>query len=302
MDIKEIAILLATYNGEKYIREQLNSLINQSYKDFDIYIRDDGSSDDTVSIIKEYMLNDSRIHLEFGEHDGACQNFARLLKKHNNYNYVMFCDQDDVWNKYKIEKSILKMKQCESEMENVLPILLYCDKELVDEQLNRIDAITYRYEDSLHSLLCQCHIYGCTMMLNKELMKLVDIPEYASMHDHWIALVAAERGRIIKVEEKLILYRQHNNNVTGGMNQYSLINKIKNWNRINDKLMITLNMCYRYSELYQINGNVCLEKYNQMMKSRGILRFIKALQFRYKLNRLSASLRGLYVLLRFKAK
>ena len=289
---KNVRILMATYNGAKYIEEQLDSLINQTYQDIDIFISDDGSTDETVSIIKQYIEKDSRIHIESSNHLGACQNFGNLLRKYGDTDYVMLCDQDDIWSLDKVEKTVNVMQTNEEEG---MPLLIYSGRIYVDETLQRMNIVVRTYEDTFRSLLCQCHIYGCTMMLNREMIEIVDIPEFASMHDHWIALTASCKGKIVRMDEELMLYRQHANNVTGGRKQFSFFNKIKNWDKINDEGKQTNRMCYKFCK--DNSDNLIAREYLAIYDRQGLFRLLRALKFGYKFDHLLATIRGLYILL-----
>lgn len=286
-----VNVLMATYNGEKYISEQLESILNQTYSNFRLFICDDGSTDNTIEIIKQYMETDDRIYFEQSKHLGACQNFSNMIRMHNNADYIMLCDQDDIWECNKICRSLEEL----SHYDNV-PTLLYCDKVYVDESLNHLNFPNRYYEDSFKSLLCQCHIYGCTMMMNSELIDIIDIPQYASMHDHWISLIASLYGKVVHLNEPLILYRQHSGNVTGGMNQFSFLKKIKNWKKTNIICEKTINMCYRFCKTHNINE--ITESYIDIFHNRNVFRRLqKAFKFGYKLDHFSASVRGMLVLL-----
>ena len=288
-----VNILMATYNGEKYLKEQIDSILGQSYKNFNLFICDDGSTDSTVDIIQEYMLNNENIFLEHSSHLGACQNFANLIKNHNDAEYIMLCDQDDVWDSKKIEKSLNALEKYETE-----PALLYSDKVYVDENLNELSMPNRKYEDTYKSLLFQCHIYGCTVMLNRKLIEIVDIPQYASMHDHWISLLAAYYGKIIHLEEPLMLYRQHSGNVTGGVNQFSLAKKIHDWKKTNKACERTIFTCYSFSNTHDDSTS---KGYADIFANRNVFRrFYKALKFGYKLDHFTATLRGLFVLINAK--
>lgn len=107
-----VAILMATYNGDKYIEEQIQSIINQTYKNWQLFIRDDGSSDETLKIIKNFTNIDHRIHKITDNlgNLGPCLNFNELIKTHLEYKYIMFADQDDVWLENKIMISVNKIK------------------------------------------------------------------------------------------------------------------------------------------------------------------------------------------------
>lgn len=289
-----IAILMATYNGQKYLKQQIESVINQTYENIKIFISDDGSNDSTLDIIKGFQKKDDRIYLEYSEHSGACGNFKKLLNNHKDFKYIMFCDQDDVWETTKIEKTYEKMINCEKENPE-LPILVYCKKLFVDEELKKLNYEEKNYQDDLKTLLCQPHIYGCTMMMNRYLIERVEIPNYATMHDHWISLVAAREGKIVRLEEELIYYRQHSNNVTGGLGQFRLIDKFKNWKNINRLQKDAMVMCYLFCKT--TNESKITNEYYKMFRIRKILRLFYAFKFKYKLDGFLATLRGLYNLM-----
>lgn len=242
----KISILLSTYNGAKYLKEQLSSLNNQTYKNFKIIIRDDGSSDDTLQILQSYDVE----IIETKENLGAKGSYEIVLEyglSSPNTEYFMFCDQDDVWESDKVEKTIAKIKKMEKEYGNI-PLLVHTNLEVVDEYLNTISKSMWEYEkinsnlNSLNRLLIQNTITGCTMMINRELaQKCLAIPKEAIMHDWWIGLVASEFGKITFLEESTIKYRQHGKNDTG-TRKYSfeyIFNRFKKSNEINiDKNII----------------------------------------------------------------
>lgn len=227
-----IDILMATYNGEKYIEEQINSILNQTTSDWKLYIRDDGSSDNTVDIIEKFVqrypdkiffIKDNKKGL------GAKLNFGELIKMSSS-DYCMFCDQDDVWINDKIEKTLREMNNMESKYGKNTPILIHTDLLVVNENLEIIDNSFFKYQginpnrNSLNNLLFSNTVTGCTMMLNKELTKLIKIiPEESMMHDWWIALVAAYLGKIYTINEPTIMYRQHSNNTLGAVKKNKTI-------------------------------------------------------------------------------
>lgn len=220
--MNDIAILLATYNGEKYLSEQIDSLLNQTETNWICYIHDDGSNDKTLIIAKEYEEKyPSKIKiLDYPPQSGAKQNFISMLKLIDEP-YAMFCDQDDIWLPHKISIELSKMKEIENDgVER--EILVYSDSKVVDSDLNII------YESLLHHLEIQpmndlrfflfnnC-IQGATIMMNKALYSRVsrcdanNIP----MHDQWCAAAAAANGTIGFIDVPLLLYRQHENNIIG---------------------------------------------------------------------------------------
>ena len=217
----EIDVLLASYNGEKYIAEQIDSILNQTFQDFRLLIRDDGSTDSTPAIIEEYARKyPGKIEVVHDNKGGGnfCRNFFALLE-HARADYVMFCDQDDVWLPRKLEIMLESMKQTEHENPDKA-VLVFCGKDIVDENLQSIDGLSginiqsERY--SLRQLLIVNCISGCTEMLNGELCrKLGGYSEAIDFHDWWVGLCAASVGVIRQVPEALVKYRQHSNNVVG---------------------------------------------------------------------------------------
>lgn len=251
-----IYILLATYNGEKYIREQLESLLEQTYQDWILWIHDDGSKDGTLNIIKEYeeklpnkikFLNDG---LRCG---GAKQNFTHLLNSiDNNFDYIMFCDQDDVWLDAKIETTLNQMIEVENSNQNK-PIIIHTDLQVVDEELNIIadsyfiyQKIKPQWSKDFNISLVQNSVTGCTMMINKK-AKIISLPigNNAIMHDWWILLKVLLHGGVVEhINKSTILYRQHSSNDTGakGFSYTKLLNKMnsfKKYKKMSDDLNIS---------------------------------------------------------------
>lgn len=207
-----VDILLATFQGEKYLKEQLDSLLHQTYPHFQILIRDDGSTDATLDIIKTYK--DPRIKLLATGHLGIKGNFSELMR-HSQADYLFFCDQDDVWLSHKIATMLPYLKGG--------PTLVHSDLGVVDEKLNSIAPSFWKWAwlqpmktTTLNRLLMQNVVTGCSMAINRSLLeKSGPIPQDAVMHDWWLALVAACFGRIQPLKEPLMLYRQHDSNVLG---------------------------------------------------------------------------------------
>ena len=218
----KIAVLLAVYNGEKYLSEQIESLLRQSYGDFVIYIHDDGSKDGSVAVEDEYVRKypDRIKRLDYPPTGGPQNNFLSALSR-TDADYYMFCDQDDVWLDNKIELTYKKM--CETE-EKGKPCAIFSDLAVVDSELRTIDCsfmhYTNRYPEKtgLRDILARNCAAGCTMMINRELAALMI--KYKSidniyMHDWWGMLIAACLGKIGYINEPLILYRQHEKNQLG---------------------------------------------------------------------------------------
>lgn len=239
MDNECVAILLAAYNGEKYIAQQIDSIIAQSYEFWHLWIRADSSSDETERIISDYAERDSRIHIlkNDGLRLGARLNFGALMLEvatHHDYNYIMFSDQDDVWNIDKVELSLSGIKQLTIDKGGQLPLLLHTDFQYTDEKLKpfsvneNVAAKLSLASNKLALIANDNYIFGCTMIMNQRLLKLsTPVPAEAENHDFWIALHAAAFGHIAYINKKTMSYRQHGNNVSGGLEYSSFSNRIK---------------------------------------------------------------------------
>ena len=233
---KEIAILMACYNGEKYLKEQIGSIISQTYSRWKLYIRDDGSTDGTLEIVRNYSRIDNRITLidDSEKHLGPSKSFMRLLQSTHSDLY-MFCDQDDVWLPEKIKKSL---DAYDSFGNNNIPIVVHTDVVIVNEELDTLAKSHWKDchldPDRLKSYnflaLC-CYTQGNTMLFNDQAKQLCSPYTGLFMHDWWVSTrVLRSNGVILSVKEPLVLYRQHTNNVMGfsyGRNN-SIRNKIKN--------------------------------------------------------------------------
>ena len=225
-----VEILMSTYNGEKYLEEQLDSLFKQTYSKIKVLIRDDGSKDNTVEIIKRY-IKDYNIKLIEGKNIGVIASYFELIKKSDsNCNYFVFCDQDDYWETPKVEKAIEKIKEKESKEEVGVA---YCSNlKLVDKNLK---FIKYQYKKNLkpsfENAIVENIITGCTLVINKKLRDKVlkDIDKInvnnILMHDWYIYIVASIVGEVIYDKESYIKYRQHGNNVVGM--EVTLLGKFK---------------------------------------------------------------------------
>lgn len=219
MQNDKIAILMATYNGEKFIFQQLESILNQTYKNFDLIIRDDGSNDSTVSIIKRFkkkynniifLKNNSSKH-------GQLLNFSILFNyafSKKIYKYFMFSDQDDIWFKDKVEKSLNFIKKYST------PALVYTNYINFNTITNeKVRAYNKEIKCSFEKIFVQNWTMGCTYILNKPLIeKIRYIPLGVDNHDYYIALVASLDNHIYYLDEPTMVHRLHSENVTGRAN------------------------------------------------------------------------------------
>lgn len=229
---QKVDILLATYNGEKYIKEQVESILNQTYENIQIIISDDCSTDNTRQVLKEYE-NNEKIKIFYQEKNlGYVKNFEFLLKQVKS-NLYMLSDQDDVWKKEKVEKSVEKI---ESEKLD----LVFGDLEVVDENLNTLYKSYNRYMHLIHKIkkyqkdyrlqyLYNC-MTGCTIISRKNWIdKVLPFPTNSKymIHDYWLGLVIALNGKVGYIEEPYILYRQHGKNQVGSKKASKTASKLE---------------------------------------------------------------------------
>lgn len=268
----KIEILMATYNGEKYIREQIESLLAQTYSNWILRVRDDGSKDKTMEIVEEYIkkypekisvLKDNKGSLR------AKENFMTLLRN-SKENYMMFCDQDDVWLPNKIEITLKKMREVENG-----PTLIHTDLKVVDQNLNTIADSFCKYQrinperKKYNHLIVQNNITGCTMMINRELANLCN-EEFKDgvMHDWIIGIIASLTGKIQFVKEPTILYRQHGNNDVGAKGYWGNIKvKVKKIEKIKEDLLRTIKQIDEIIKKIKIED---LEKEKEIREYLGI--------------------------------
>jgi len=233
-----ITIIMAVYNGQEYIREQLESLKDQTYTEWRLVIRDDRSSDKTAEIVKKFSDEvEQEVIFKVNEKPSgsAKNNFALLINDAKESDYVMFCDQDDIWKKDKIEITFNKMKQAEERYGGDFPLLVHGDVEVIDENGNinadsMFEMSHINADSKLPQILIQNHVTGCTMMCNKKL--IAGISEYASseyiiMHDYLAALYASVFGKIEVIKKPLLSYRQHSGNSVGAKNNNNPVYLLK---------------------------------------------------------------------------
>jgi glycosyltransferase involved in cell wall biosynthesis len=220
-----VEILLSTYNGDRYLRQQFDSIRSQDCCEWKILAVDDCSDDKTVEIIEESgrILRDKLFFAGTrAGNSGASQVFSMLLTI-STADYRMFCDQDDVWHPDKVRKTLAAMRKAEREYGAETPLLVHTDLGIVDHALRSIAPSFWRYQhirpslgENLNRLLTQNVVTGCTVMINRPLARLAaPIPMEAIMHDWWLALVATLFGRVVYLDEPTISYRQHDDNVIG---------------------------------------------------------------------------------------
>lgn len=255
--MKNIDILLSTYNGERFLSEQIESILSQSCTSWKLFIRDDGSKDNTSSIILEYVskypdkifwINKDNVY-----NVGVIKSFEALMQV-STAPYIMFCDQDDVWLPFKVEETLNKLIEIENSIGKEKPVLVHTDLKVVDGELNTISESMFSTSKAspqlIHSninyaLLCNC-ITGCTVMCNaKARENSLPFPDFVEMHDSWVARkVWLEGGKVETLYKSTMLYRQHGYNVVGATPSITLKQRLN-----------YIKKCYnQYKLLYKNNA------------------------------------------------
>lgn len=221
---RKVLVMMSTYNGEKYLKEQLDSIYSQENCIVDILVRDDGSKDQTISILENYARKYSLRYYD-GENLRTAGSFYDLiLKAPLEYEYYAFSDQDDFWEKDKLSQAINKLV-CE---DKEIPCLYYSGQEIVDAELNILYHHNLETRRNTYANFLFNQVAGCTAVFNRKLLEYAKMNPKAkpSMHDSYMyRLCAALNGKFIVDSEGKILYRQHGNNVVGLGN--SLKSKLK---------------------------------------------------------------------------
>lgn len=211
-----VAVLMSTYNGERFLKEQVDSVLKQEQVNVKLYVRDDNSQDKTKQILNQYG---NRIEVFYGENLGVGNSFMDILYKSGlQYDYYAFCDQDDIWMPRKTIAAINKLKKLEG------PGLYCSNQKLVDKDMNMLEMRHKKILDvSYMQILCNNQISGCTMVWNRNLQKILLTQNTRPssellnkrIHDVWVSMVASVKGMIIYDRDSFIYYRQHENNVVG---------------------------------------------------------------------------------------
>ncbi len=264
-----VDILLATYNGEKFIHKQLDSILAQDYHDWILYVRDDNSTDSTPEILNQYtqkyppkiqIVKDTLGNL------GFCQNFKQLMYYSANP-YIMFCDQDDIWKHDKVSGELKYIKKIEEKYTDV-PILVFSDLEGIDANDNLIfesfiQKNRYEINPILFSrLLFRNVVTGCTIMMNRLLLShMLQMPDSIKCHDHWAALVCLlHGGKIEYLDKPTVSYRQHSDNQIGDLSM-----------RPKDKVMKLFRISqYHTGRERTVKHYQYLERQIQMLQNSGI--------------------------------
>lgn len=291
-----VSIVMTTYNGERYIAEQIESILASTFQDIEIFIYDDGSKDGTVSILKRYeSLYPDKVHAYQNEVNlGVTKNFLQGITRTAS-DYIMLCDQDDYWKKDKIEVTLKRMRHMEKQYGKDVPMVVFTDAEVVDAKLNTMDESFFRSghldprRTDLPHLLMENKLIGCTVMLNAALREIIaehDLPKNAKFHDWWIGLIAASFGRIGYVNQSTLLYRQHGTNVVGNSGFLAYIkNRMMSLKKQRESLKVLQAQAQEFYFLYgkQLSdySKVHVQRFARLGKVNFILRRVYLLRYGY---------------------
>lgn len=261
-----VGILMATYNGEKYIEEQIKSIVEQTHKDWELWIRDDNSFDMTLEIINRIAHKDKRIRLISSQSKnlGVIDNFSILLSIVNKHNYYLTCDQDDVWDVNKIEIMLKEIISLEEKYGSETPIAIFSDLRLINSDGKVTSNSFYdsrEIECSLKVFAFENYAIGCTMIFNKALKGIsIPFPEGIIMHDWWISLKALTSGHLSYLPKQLVSYRQHQDNVVGA-SQRNLRKSFFKWKYFYNQIQIRSKQINILKESLRTNQDLLTHTY-----------------------------------------
>lgn len=210
-----VQVLMSTYNGTDYLREQIDSILAQDHSHVRLLVRDDGSSDGTVSVLREYEDTYENVEVVAGENVGVVDSFFRLLKLADDVEYYAFSDQDDVWKSNKLSRAVARLQREQNEEDE--PLLYFNRQEFVDADLNHLGYSPEPNVLGFRNALIQNQPLGCATVINAPARELLvrNLPDEALMHDWWVYAVVSAFGRVFYDPEPTLLYRQHGENVVG---------------------------------------------------------------------------------------
>lgn len=264
---KQVTVLMSTYNGEQYIRQQVDSILRQRDIHLQLIVRDDGSTDQTISILEEYQQR-GQLKYYRGSNLRTAKSFLQLVKDSPETDYYAFSDQDDVWDEHKLSRAISLLTT--SRVDNSIPLLYAGSFQMTDRDLRLIPGGENHYttQTFANAIVYSC-CTGCTMVMNRCLRDLIHdqgLPQHMLMHDDWIHKVClAMGGQVIFDPQPMMFYRQHGDNVDGGI--HTLKDKIQKV--LHDKRTLSRIMSNQLTELKMMYGEH-LPKQNQELLNHAL--------------------------------
>lgn len=267
----KVQVLLSSYNGKKFIREQIDSILEQKNVEVELLIRDDGSKDETQDMLRQYEATHNNIRVIYGDNLGVIKSFFSLIEEADEVAYTAFADQDDVWLSEKLFRAVTLLEKEQKDIP-----LAYCSaKQLVNENLNPLPiAITYEtVRPEFGNALVENMCTGCTCVINRELLLLLKgrHPRFTIMHDFWVYLVGSCFGKVIYDEKAYILYRQHGTNTLGAASSLweNYRKRVKNFKKHRGQLTRQAEELLKlYGNQMQEEKKKLAEKFVQTQKDR----------------------------------
>ncbi len=257
----KIEILMAVYNGEKYLAKQLESIARQTFTDWRLTIRDDASTDGTIIVIRQFARRfpDKVSFFVNPKNSGSPKaNFFSLINN-SDADIIFTCDQDDIWEENKLETTLKAFEGVDK------PLLVHTDLSVIDEKGEALypSMIKKQHIDvsrtAINRIIVQNVVTGCTMAFNKELKRLLKEPELVPVHDWWIAAVAAIYGDIVFIDQCTVRYRKHGDNVCGPQDMSSpayLNGRLRDKKRSAKMLELGYIMALELMEKYELPSDV----------------------------------------------
>lgn len=273
-----VAVLMSTYNGQKYIKEQLDSILKQENVKLDIFIRDDGSIDKTLEILNTYITKYSNIHVITGHNIGPVESFLALIyQKYEEFQYIALSDQDDIWDNDKLISAIRFIENDEN-----IPCLYYSSVRVVDQNGNieKVSVPKKATKNNINYIFCAT---GNTIIYNKQLQStlLQYRPSHIYMHDAWLLMVAVYFGNVYVDSTPHISYRQHESNVVG-MTKKRIIDRLRLFrkrNGLHSNFSKNLLLGYK-NDLEEQDKKQLMEFVNYKKSAKDALKIISCKDFR----------------------
>lgn len=282
-----VSVAMTTYNGERFLAEQIDSILLQTFQPKEIIICDDHSTDGTIKILEKYQQKNSIIKFYTNDHQlGVVNNFKKAVSLTSPGHYIALSDQDDIWLPEKIEKSICRLSEID---DGITPAIIYSDLIIIDEKNNifnpsfRNELGHDKYEHCLNTLLFGTFVGGCTIMMNQKMKDFFpDIPDDQwFIHDNWISLIAFTFGKASSLPYPYIKYRKHQNNVSFSNYERKswfrkMFNHIKSLlvksNYLDDQIVLVKQFYSSYKNTLSETDKITINKFLQLENTSYIKR------------------------------